>query len=310
MCVRTKRDIFDSRRSTAPLPSHFYARLDTPPFVQYVDVGQLVDYPRRACGQNPITPTPCIDDVKHLYDARSYVFHPTHDRCYLPGSVENTMDLYAMLMTNPAEQLKFVNDQPFPHTLPKNSTPFFNHSEPAGFDGPGECLKWVYNRKFGYEPFVWASDPKQENVFVFNQSEFVDDWGVGMQSTGIIYIPTKCLPPELNNGTRSNATCKLMFMLGVDFDFARYSENNNIVIVGMQIGGYVDQKRFPNACEVLRGLSDVYGQLSDDYAMQSAYQMRVGGRIVRRLMGLDGYKARNEETSRGGIGAKAPYGRL
>ncbi len=34
---------------------------------QYVDVGQLVDYPRRACGQNPITKDPCIDDPKNLY---------------------------------------------------------------------------------------------------------------------------------------------------------------------------------------------------------------------------------------------------
>ena len=50
---------------------------------QYVDVGQLVDYPRRACGQNPIAPGPCIDDPKHLYGARAYLFRPTHDRCYL-----------------------------------------------------------------------------------------------------------------------------------------------------------------------------------------------------------------------------------
>ena len=33
---------------------------------EYVDVGQLVDYPRRACGQNPITKNPCIDDPKNL----------------------------------------------------------------------------------------------------------------------------------------------------------------------------------------------------------------------------------------------------
>lgn len=285
---------------------------------QYVDVGQLVDYPRRACGQNPIIKSECIDDPKYLYEARAYVFHPTHDRCYLPGSVENTADLYAMLITDPSSHLKFVDDQPFPHTLPKNSTPYFNHTEPAGFDGPGECLRWVYNESFGYEPLRWATDPKQENFFVFDQSEFVDDWGVGMKKTGLIYIPTRCLPPELNNGTISTTQCKLIFMLGVDVDFARYSENNDIVIVGMQlgelqrisfmsisrcqsalnvidldltpalkhIGGHVDQSRFPNACEVLRGLSDVYGQLSDDYAMQSGYQMRVGGRILKRILGI------------------------
>ena len=97
---------------------------------QYVDVGQLVDYPRRACGQNPITQDPCIDDVKHLYDARTFIFQPTHDRCYLMGSLANSVDLYGMLMTDPAKTIKFVDDQPFPHTLPKNETPYFNHSDP------------------------------------------------------------------------------------------------------------------------------------------------------------------------------------
>ena len=246
-----------------------------------------------ACGQNPITKNPCIDDPKNLYTSRAYVFHPTHDRCYLPGSVANTAALYGMLMTDPANHLKFVNDQPFPHTLPKNSTPYFNHSEPANFDGPGECLRFIYQEKFGYDQNItWAVDPIQENLFVFNQSEFVDDWGVGLQETGMIYIPTQCLPPNMTNRSSiqpksEQKACKLLFMLGLDFDFARYAESNNIVIVGMQIGGYVDRSRFPNACEVLRGLSDVYGQLSEDYAMQSAYQMRVGGRIVRRLMGID-----------------------
>ena len=217
------------------------------------------------------------------------MFHPTHDRCYLPGSVANTAALYGMLMTDPANHLKFVDNQPFPHTLPKNSTPYFNHSEPANFDGPGECLRFIYQEKFGYDQnLTWAVDPKQENLFLFNQSEFVDDWGVGLQDTGTIYIPTKCLPPSMSNSSSAGKTpCKLMFMLGLDFDFARYGESNNIVVVGMQIGGYVDRTRFPNACEVLRGLSDVYGQLGEDYAMQSAYQMRVGGRIVRRLMGMD-----------------------
>ena len=38
-------------------------------------------------------------------------------------------------------------------------------------------------------------------------------------------------------------------------------EANGIVIVALGIGGYVDTERFPNACEVQRGLSDVYGQL-------------------------------------------------
>ena len=36
-----------------------------------VDVGSLIDYPRRACGQNPITVLDCFDDVKFIKPARS-----------------------------------------------------------------------------------------------------------------------------------------------------------------------------------------------------------------------------------------------
>jgi len=140
----------------------------------------------------------------------------------------------------------------------------------------------VYGEQFGFEPLAWATAARLSSLYTFNQSEFVDDWGVGLQDTAEVYIPKQCEPGA------AGPPCKLIFMLGVDLDFARYAESNGIVIVGMAIGGHVDRTRFPNACEVQRGLSDVYGQLSDDYAMQSGYQMRVVGKILRRLLGLDG----------------------
>mmetsp|Transcript_70470 Transcript_70470/g.178246 ORF Transcript_70470/g.178246 Transcript_70470/m.178246 type:complete len:510 (+) Transcript_70470:47-1576(+) len=249
---------------------------------QFVDVGVLPDYVRRSCGQNPIVHKDCIDDPKNLYSARAFLFEPTHDRCYLKGAVANAANLYGQLLQNPENQIKFVNDQPFPHTLPHNDTPYFNHSDPAGYDGPGECLRWVYAPKFGYDSLKWAVDYKKENLFKFNQSEFVDDWGVGLQDEGEIYIPDACKPGE------ASKRCKLVFGLGFDDNFARYAESNDIVIVAMHVGGHVDRSRFPNACEIQRGLSDVYGQLGSDYSWQSGYHMRTGGRILRRLMGLEG----------------------
>ena len=44
-----------------------------------------------------------------------------------------------MYVADPA-QVKLVEDQPFPHTLPTNSTPYFNNvsnTTGAGYDGPG-----------------------------------------------------------------------------------------------------------------------------------------------------------------------------
>ena len=72
---------------------------------QYVDVGQLVDYPRRACGQNPIAPGPCIDDPKHLYGARAYLFRRRTTAATWPAR-SNTASLYGMLMHDPASTIK------------------------------------------------------------------------------------------------------------------------------------------------------------------------------------------------------------
>ena len=48
----------------------------------------------------------------------------------------------------------------------------------------------------------------------------------------------------------------------------------------------LDQDRFPFNHENLRGMVDVYGQLSADYATQNGDQMKPVGKMVRRLMGL------------------------
>ena len=51
--------------------------------------------------------------------------------------------------------------------------------------------------------------------------------------------------------------------------------------------GKLDDNIYPQAPEVQRGLLDVYGQLSDDYMMQSGPHMRVTGRALKRLLGLN-----------------------
>ena len=113
-----------------------------------------------------------------------------------------------MLMHDPASTIKLVNDQPFPHTLPKNETPYFNHSEPAGFDGPGECLRWVYAPKFGYEPVAWAVDEVDRHLFDFDQTEFWDAEtnGTGVQETGQVYIRATARPTAWSRASSSSCS--------------------------------------------------------------------------------------------------------
>jgi hypothetical protein len=70
-------------------------------------------------------------------------------------------------------QVKLVENQPFPHTLPGNSTPYYNDDNNhtgAGYDGPGECLKHV----FGHGKRLYATTQKVVQYWMrINVSEFV-----------------------------------------------------------------------------------------------------------------------------------------
>ena len=139
----------------------------------------------------------------------------------------------------------------------------------------------------------YAGRFKERNLHIFDQTEFWDldgerpTNGTGVNEYGTIYIPDDCQDGE--------TVCKMVMVTGScggsnpgfgesDIDFAKYGEAHNIVVLKACVGGYFDADRFPNAGEVHRGLLDVYGQLSEDYAMQSGYHMRVVGRIMKRLM--------------------------
>ena len=103
------------------------------------------------------------------------------------------------------------------------------------------------------------------------------------------------VPPQCQKGT-----CRLLILPGgcdassnnakppgggSDGDFARYGLTNDIVILKPCQGGPIDTKRFPENHENLRGMVDVYGQLSADYATQKGDQMEPIGNMMKRLLG-------------------------
>ena len=266
---------------------------------QHVDVGRLPDYPKRACGQNPINPHPppgCIDLTGNLSESRVFLFHPSMDQCYLDGAVANTAALYSILVAEPQRTVKFVDDQPFPHCLPQNSTPYWgNSSEPSGYDGPGECLKHIYGHETPLAPVKnWTTAPGalQNNTYVFDQLEFIerdpDLNGTGVGPAGAVYIPTACQAGAtacklllLTNGCGGSAAPNLS---GSDWDFARWGESNDIILLKACVGGHVDADRFPNSYELQRGLLDVYGQTGLDYSKQFAPHMRFVYAVLQRVL--------------------------
>ena len=177
-----------------------------------IDVGSMVDYPRRHCGQNPVTTQQCFDDVAHLNASRTFVFRGTADAAAAPGAAESVIGLLAQMVTDPAASLKLVADLPFPHVLPLPSTPHARSSAPAGYDGPGECLRHVFA-----SPTMKAGQARRARTLpctcpartlhapssarqadnaswsAFAQREFAPA-GVGFQEQGWVYIPKRCRP--------------------------------------------------------------------------------------------------------------------
>ena len=150
-----------------------------------------------------------------------------------------------------------VENQPFPHTLPTNSTPYFNHSQPAMYDGPGECVKHV----FGKGRRLYPSDPNstqhRQYWLRINATEFVTDLGIGSRPSAWLFNPPQCRA----------GTCKLLILPGgcnaftddppgggPDDDFARYGFANGInILKTCTSGGPIDQTRFPLNHEVSGG---------------------------------------------------------
>merc|ERR1712070_955508 len=154
---------------------------------QWVDIDILAEYAETADG---------VDDPKqHLADARVFAFQPTHDRCYQPPAMENVANLH-LRYAKKQSQIKLVDDQPFPHTLPTNWTPYFNHTLPAGYDGPGECLRHVVGHSEPLRPPV--SDLAVDRRYLLhwkriNTTEFVPDpLGTGMHQSAWLFLPPQC----------------------------------------------------------------------------------------------------------------------
>ena len=255
-----------------------------------VDVGSVVDYPRRHCGQNPVSVKECFDDVNYVKKSRVFLFQGTHDEVSKPGTIENVDGLIAQMITWPQRTVKVVRDQAFGHVLPIKSTPYVGSTEPAGYDGPGECLSHVYDM-----PMRTGVNATAAHWLTFDQSEFQDgSKAVGFEKLGWVYVPSRC--QNLNDQGPGSAPCKLVLRPGkcspptVDVapdvaEFANYAEANGIVLLHPCTGGPVDAS-YTHAPDIKEGKLDVYGQLDPNYVQQSAPHMRTIGKMVRRVLGL------------------------
>lgn len=206
--------------------------------------------------------------------------------------MENIASFHGRYATN-RSQIKLVVDQPFPHTLPTNQTPYYNHSVGAGYDGPGECLRHVFGHVTPIAPAVPPSSPLYQNYWEpFDQMEFLSWKGYGMLPFGWVFTPPVCKTEEckllvLPSGCFAPFTSSPFNKTGDSNDaFGRYAVVNKIVLLMPCAGGPIDKSKWPDNHENLRGMVDVYGQMGNNYATQKGGQMEPIGKMVKRLLGI------------------------
>ena len=257
------------------------------------------DYPRRHCGQNPVSTHECFDDVNHVKKSRVFLFRGAHDAVSKPGAVENVDGLLAQMMNNPAKDIKReISTLAFGHEVPLKTTPFVGSTVAAGYDGPGECLQHVYEMMPGE---LKPGNASASHWMMFEQAEFTGEKAIGFQKMGWVYVPERCHPVVQNKVTSTelgtgSAPCKLVVRPGkcappaMDVapdvaELANYAQANGIVLLSPCLGGPVD-KSFKFAKDIEAGKLDVYGQLDPNYVQQSAPHMRAVGKMVRRVLGV------------------------
>lgn len=231
-----------------------------------VDVGSLVDYPRRHCGQNPISIHQCIDDVYYLQHSKVFISRHSDD---IEGAVENTVGLMAQMMADPQRDLKYMN-----------ISDDMDEAEEIG-----HCLQHIYDAA----PWMKPGQGVPSNWYTFDQTPFFKGQQIGFQDEGSIYIPERCRKES------GDQVCKLIIRpdtctaSSADVHiFAAYAEVNGMIVLQPCMGGgVVNTTQYPNSKDIQKGEWDVYGQLSADYVQQSAPHMAVLGNMVRTLLGID-----------------------
>eukprot|EP00941_MAST-03F_sp_MAST-3F-sp1_P001326 g1326.t1 len=251
---------------------------------EWVDVGMLPDYPRRICGNGG--KTGCIDDTFNLKNTTVFLAR-SECRTYTGGAEVNALALYAELTTRPDEQLLYYDS-----CAGRNDTAAmcWNHVLPKIQQRP--LSKTIELNSFGNSTY-WQR---------FHQSELIDDFNVGFDEAGWIFIPEQCKDSgKVKENEKNTPLCSLMVLFhgcgGCNGIPSRnedtiYAEANGVVLLKPCMKNFNNvTETFKNAFEIQRGCWDGYGQLDAQYALQSAPHMRNTWNMIRKVSGSN-YTAR------------------
>ena len=224
--------------------------------------------------------TYAIDSVENLKRAQVYLLSGKYDSVVLPGAVKKLEDYYSGFVTE--GNITSLYSLPAEHCFPTDD--YGNsciHLGPpyicnCNFSAAREIFKHVYpgspdSLKPSYIP---------ENLFTFDQLEFLFGVFTSMDTIGYIYVPTACqskkTPCKLHiafHGCRQGSV-----FLGDEYPahtgYVQYAEGLNTIVVFPQV---------TTSPHNSGGCWDWTGYTSPAYATQYGSQMISVWRIVERL---------------------------
>lgn len=234
---------------------------------QDVDVGMLPDYPRRVCGDGGAPG--CIDDAANIYDDWAY-FSRGECRTYIGGAEVNTLALYGMMTTDPQRQLLYVDK--------------CNTSDPTPVDDDSNCMNHVFGQG-GSKPLNPPANYSSSPILFFDSTPFLVSYDIGFEGSGFAYIPEACYSQQCDMLVRFHG-CGGMQGVDQDNTIHRYAESNGIVVLYPRIRKMNNvTETHQNVNEIARGCWDGYGQLSEDYALQSGQHMASVWNMVKHISG-------------------------
>lgn len=264
-----------------------YDHCKIPNFPNLTQINVLVDYAKDLERNGDIPP------LSNLIDDSVYLYRGTKDTVYVDGSVNKTLAFFQALNIS---SYYFEASIPSAHCWPSTASPPEGTCggsytiQNCGYDGAGAALQFLYGGSLKTPKNISYSVPA--NLLMFYQFHYSQDtpWA-GQGKQGYVYIPAYCNSGQCRlhialhgcGMSASNPSMNMNFVY--DTGLNAWAEENNLVILYPQMGGFIDYNITAPAAQLGGACYDGYGQTGVDYASTSGPQMLTIRNMISALYG-------------------------
>ena len=236
-----------------------------------------------------------IDDVAHIAGQRVYVVDGSLDVVTGPSVARQVQAFYVQGGFLPAARVKVDTVDAAGHTFPTNfdaagntacgisAEPFISNCR---FDAAGALLQWIHG---ALKPP--AASGAAGRLLSFDQSPFAAP-GIGMDTTGLVYVPTRCAAGErcalhvaLHGCYQGQSWIGRKF--ATNSGYARWADANDIIVLFPQakvdfVPHWTPANGLLNNVE---GCWDWIGWYGNDYDQKSGAQLRAIRAMIQQVEG-------------------------